>query len=306
MQTILGANGVIAINLVKNLTTYTKQIRLVSRNPRKINSNDELIKANLLDPKETDAAINGSEIVYLTVGIPYRSELWKRDWPKIMQNVINGCKKYNAKLVFFSNVYPYGKVEGWMTEETPINPCSKKGEVRAKIEETMMNEVKAGNIKAQIVRAADFYGPQTPLSYLKIMVFDNLAKGKKAQWMITDSTRHSFTYTPDAGKATALLGNTETAYNQVWHTPTDRNVPTGKEFIELAAKAFGTKPNYMILKKWMMQSFGLFNGDVKEMIEMLYQCESDYLFDSTKFEKAFNISPISYQEGLQEVATSYQ
>jgi len=33
--------------------------------------------------------------------------------------------------------------------------------------------------------------------------------GKKANWQGSANYKHSFTYTPDAGKATALLGNTE-------------------------------------------------------------------------------------------------
>ena len=306
MQTILGANGVIANNLSKHLPRYTNEIRLVSRNPKKINDTDQLMKADLLDAQQTADAIKGSKVVYLTAGIPYRTAIWRTQWPIVMQNVIDGCKRHNARLVFFSNVYPYGLVKGKMTEETPFNPCSKKGEIRATIETSLLNELKNGNLLAQIVRAADFYGPHTPLSYLKVMVFDNLAKGKKAQWFISDQLKHSFTYTPDAGKATALLGNTDHAYNQVWHLPTDQNTLTGKEFMDMAAKAFGVAPNYMVLKKWMVQMAGLFIGDIKEMTEMLYQNEHDYLFDSSKFEKAFDFKLTTYQEGLAEVAQSYR
>lgn len=306
MQTILGANGVIANNLSKHLPRYTNEIRLVSRNPKKINDTDQLMKADLLDAQQTADAIKGSKVVYLTAGIPYRTAIWRTQWPIVMQNVIDGCKRHNARLVFFSNVYPYGLVKGKMTEETPFNPCSKKGEIRATIETSLLNEVKNGNLQAQIVRAADFYGPHTPLSYLKVMVFDNLAKGKKAQWFISDQLKHSFTYTPDAGKATALLGNTDHAYNQVWHLPTDQNTLNGKEFMDMAAKAFGVAPNYMVLKKWMVQMAGLFIGDIKEMTEMLYQNEHDYLFDSSKFEKAFDFKLTTYQEGLAEVAQSYR
>ncbi|GAB1445838.1 MAG: NAD-dependent epimerase/dehydratase family protein [Cyclobacteriaceae bacterium] len=306
MQTILGANGIIANNLAKHLPGYTHEIRLVSRNPKKVNDTDQLVKADLMDASQTTEAIKGSKVAYLTIGIPYRTEVWKKQWPVVMHNVIEGCKQHNAKLVFFSNVYPYGKVEGWMTENTPFNPCSKKGEVRANIELTLLDEIKRENINAQIVRAADFYGPHAPVSFLKPMVFDNFDKGKKAQWFMSDQIKHSFTYTPDAGKATALLGNTDHAYNQVWHIPTDKNVPTGKEFLELAATAFGVQPNYMVLKKWMVRMAGLFNGDIKESVEMLYQNEYDYLFDSTKFERVFNIHPTLYKDGLTEVAQSYK
>jgi uncharacterized protein YbjT (DUF2867 family) len=46
-QTILGANGAIGIELAKALTTYTTDIRLVSRNPKKVNPNDMLFPADL-------------------------------------------------------------------------------------------------------------------------------------------------------------------------------------------------------------------------------------------------------------------
>ena len=217
-----------------------------------------------------------------------------------MNNVIKACIKNKSKLVFFDNVYSYGKVDGWMTEETPAKPDSEKGKIRAKLNRMIMNEIEQGNLKAIIAKAPDFYGPNSPLSFVTIMVFDNFKKGKKAQWFADVNKKHSLIYTPDAGKATAMLGNTESAYNQVWHLPTNRNVLTGKEFIELAAKAMGVKPEYMIVKKWMARLLGLFNKPVKESYEMLYQNEYDYLFDSTKFEKAFNYQPVSYEEGIAE------
>lgn len=304
MQTILGSTGVIGKELAKALPQYTNEIRLVSRNPKKVNEGDELVKANLLNAEEVFKAVDGSEVVYLTSGVQYAINIWRRDWPVIMKNVIDACKKNNSKFVFFDNVYSYGKVDGWMTEETPAKPDSEKGKVRAMLNEMIMNEVKQGNLKAIIAKAADFYGPDTPLSFVNIMVFENFKKGKKAQWMLNENKKHSFTYTPDAGKGTAILGNTESAYNQVWHLPTNKKVLTGKEFIELTAKAMGVKPDYMVVKRWMLSLLGIFNKVIKENNEMLYQNDSDYLFDSSKFEQTFNYKPISYEEGIISTAKS--
>lgn len=304
MQTILGSSGVIGKELAKTLPQYTNKIRLVSRNPKKVNDEDELVSANLLNSKDVLRAVEGSGVVYLTAGLQYDIKVWRRDWPAIMNNVIDACKKNNSKFVFFDNVYSYGKVDGWMTEETPVKPNSEKGKVRADLHKMIMNEIDQGNIKAIIAKAADFYGPDTPLSFVNIMVFENFKKGKKAQWMIDVNKKHSFSYTPDAGKGTAILGNTESAYNQIWHLPTNKNVLTGKEFLELAAKAMNVKPEYMVVKKWLLSVLGLFNKVIKENNEMLYQNDSDYLFDSTKFEKAFNYKSISYEEGIINTAKS--
>ena len=304
MQTILGAGGVIGRELAKSLPTFTDKIRQVSRHPKKVNPSDEVVSADLLDPEQILKATQGSDVVYLTAGLPYSIKTWQSQWPIIMKNVIEACKRHNSKLVFFDNVYPYGRVKGWMTEATPMNPSSKKGEVRKKIDEMILDEVGRGSLKAIIARAADFYGPNTPLSFVNVMVFDNVRKGKKAQWLINDKVKHSLTYTPDAGKATAILGNTESAYNQVWHLPTDRNALTGKEFIEQVAKEFGSSSRYMVLPRWMVQMVGMFNGIIRESVEMLYQNDSDYLFDSSKFDKAFNFKATSYSQGIRETVKS--
>ncbi len=305
MQTILGV-GTVGTELAKALTTYTKNIRLVGRNPKKVNQNDELFQADLTNLEETIRAVEGSEVVYLTVGIPYSTKVWERDWPIVMQNVITACKKHNAKLVFFDNVYMYGKVSGWMTEETPIKPSSKKGEVRARVAEMLLREVRNGKLKALIARSADFYGPNTPTSVLSVMVFGNLKKGKKPQWMVNDEVKHTFTYVPDAVRAMALLGNTESAYNQVWHLPTDKNALTGKEIIKFATEAFRVKSQHTLLSKGMLRMAGFFIGIVRENMEMLYQNESDYLFDSSKFEHAFKFQVTPYKDGIIKTVRSFK
>ena len=57
-----------------------------------------------------------------------------------------------------------------------------------------------------------------------------------------------------------------------------------------------------ILPKWLISAVGLFVPIMKEMKEMLYQNEFAYEFDSSKFEKAFQFKPTSYDEGIQVTA----
>lgn len=305
MQTILGSTGAVGTLLAHALTPYTQKIRLVSRNPKQLTGYQfELVKADLLDPKAAYQSIKGSEVVYLTVGMAYNSTVWKRDWPILIQHVIQACEETGAKLVFFDNVYLYGKVDGWMVEDCPINPGSKKGEVRAEVVRRIWEAVKRGSLNALIARSADYYGI-SPLSIPFITVIDPFSKGKAARCLLSDVHLHSYTYLPDAAQATALLGNTESAYNQVWHLPTDTQVLTAKEFIQLAAETFGVKPSYSIISKRMLSLLGIFSRPMREMIEMGYQTEHDYLFSSSKFEATFGKQYMSYQEGMAEIAAHY-
>lgn len=305
-QTILGSGGSIGIELAKILPKYTHKVRLVSRNPVKVNESDELVKADLTNEAEVMKAVEGSEIAYLLVGLPYSAKVWGRFWPLVMKNVVAACMKHHTKLVFFDNVYMYDPAHlHHMDENTPINPSSKKGEVRAKIARMIMDQADQGNLTALIARSADFYGPKIERNgMIREMVFKKLAAGKKANWLCSMNYRHSVTYTPDAAKATALLGNTEDAYNQVWHLPTAPDPPTGREWIEAAAREMGVKPGFQVAPKFLVSLMGLFMPLIKEMVEMLYQYDRDYIFDSKKFEERFNFKPTPYLEGIKQIVQS--
>jgi nucleoside-diphosphate-sugar epimerase len=164
-----------------------------------------------------------------------------------------------------------------------------------------MDRVKEGRLTATIARSADFYGPgANTTGILNLMVIDKLAKGQTANWIGSDHVAHSYTYTPDAGKALFMLASDPSAYNQVWHLPTSNPAPNGKEYVEMVAAALQTKPKYMKLGSFMIKMAGLFNTTIGEIHEMMYQTTHPYIFDSTKFEKHFNFTPTSYEEGIAQ------
>ena len=302
MQTILGAGGIIGKELAKNLPQFTNKIRLVSRNPKRVNAGDELVSCDLTNAEQVKEAVKGSEIVYLTVGLDYNLKVWEDIWPKIMRNTIDACAFHDSRLVFFDNVYMYDKDHlGGMDENTPINPPSKKGKVRAEITEMLINSWEKGTISGLIARAPDFYGPGNDKSMLMISVYDNFKTGKKANWLGKIDCKHSFIYTPDAGVATAKLGNNNSCYNQVWHLPTAPEPLTGKEWIDVFAKEMNVKSRYQIAGETMTGILGLFNPMMKELAEMIYQYDRDYVFISTKYEHFFNSPPTSYANGIESI-----
>jgi len=194
-----------------------------------------------------------------------------------------------------------------MTEQTPYAPVSKKGEIRARIATMLMEEAKRGNLTAMIARAADFYGPADAQHGMpNVLVFDAWAKGSKAAWMVNDSVPHSLTFTPDAARGVAMLAERDSAWNQVWHLPTAAPALTGKEFIETAAQAFGVRPKHRILNRGMIKVGGWFNPLVRELYEMLYQYDSPYVFDSSKFAGEFGFGGTAYSEGIPRAASSFR
>jgi nucleoside-diphosphate-sugar epimerase len=302
LHTILGANGTIAQDLVPVLRSNNEHVRLVSRNPKPVEGM-EIRKADVLDYEQLKNALEGSSVVYLVIGIPYDHKIWQRDWPVIMRNVIEICKLNGAKLIFFDDVYMYGKVEGAITEETPYRPSSRKGKVRAGVARMLEQEMKAGTIDAAIARAVDFYGPGvTDKSAAGTLVFANMKKGKRAQWFINADVPRSYNYIPDAAKAMYMLGTQDQAIGQVWHLPSVQPALTGREFIKLAAANMNASAKVTVLPKLLLKVLGWFNPFLKELYEMNYQDEFPLQFSSAKFEKAFNFKPTSYEEGVKKTA----
>jgi nucleoside-diphosphate-sugar epimerase len=302
MQTILGAGGGAGTEITKELSNYTKDIRVVSRNPRKVNDTDQLMKADLTDPKQLDEAVKGSEVVYITIAFEYKLKVWEELWPKFMKNVIDICSRHKSKIVFVDNVYMYDpKYLSNMTEETPINPVAEKGKVRAEVARLIMNAFEKNRVEAIIARAPDFYGPGVTTSMLYQTVYLKLLKNKNPQWLGELDVIHSFIYSKDIGKAVALLGNTPNAYNQVWHLPTTNQKLTNRDWIDLMMKVMNRQKKIQTVPDWMIKALGIFIPILRELQDVGYQFKNDYFFNSSKFCKKFNFTPISPEQGIKEI-----
>src|SRR5262249_35413123 len=183
-------------------------------------------------------------------------------------------------------------------EATPYNPRSRKGEVRARIATMLMDEVKRGELRAMIVRAADFYGPDASLSVTHATVTERVKAKKTPQWLGNAEAVHTLTYPPDAGRCLAALGNTASAYGQVWHALTSKEPITGEQYVRIACEMSGRPYALQVVPRWMLFLMGIFVPVVRENVEMLYQFEYDYRFDSSKAERALGLPPTAYRNRI--------
>ncbi len=301
MQTILGSGGAIGTELAKALSKFTNEIRLVSRNPKKVNDTDSLFSADLSVQEQVEQAVQGSVICYLTLGYDYNTKLWQEKWPPLIRNVVEACIRHQSKLVFFDNVYAIGgdNVKS-ITESSPISPSSKKGEVRAYVDKYILESVEKGKLTAILARAPDFFGPIKDKSLLMNLIYDNLSKGKKAQWFCNADVVHTTGFAPDLAKGTAILGNAPEAFNQVWNLPVDSNALTGREWVKLFADEMSTSAEVQVLPGLGMAALGLFVPVLKEIYEMRYQFDREYYFDSTKFVTKFDYIATTNKEAVKK------
>ncbi|MBS1747166.1 MAG: NAD(P)H-binding protein [Bacteroidetes bacterium] len=281
MQTILDAGGAIGKTLAKEILKYDANTRLVSRHPSKINESDELMAGNITNKTFVEKAVEGSEIVYLAAGLKYNYKVWLVQWPLIIQNVLDACKKSGSKLVFFDNAYMYDPMHlENLTEETSIRPVSKKGKLRA----------------------ADFYGPLVNTSVMIETVYKRMNAGKKPMWLGNPDAYHSMTYTIDAAKATALLANTTDTYQQVWHLPTEMERLTGRQWVQQFSKEMNKPEKFISISGKLTRLIGVLVPFFMELGEMMYQFDNNYFFNCEKFKGRFpGFEITSPEKGVREV-----
>ena len=303
MQTILGANGQIGEELARELKrNFTSDIRIVSRNAKKVNDTDTVFSADLSIREQAIEAVKGSEIAYFTLGLPISSDLWEQQFSLITQNVIDACKINGTKLVFFDNTYMYPQDDRVLNEQTPFAPVGRKGKVRKAMAEMVLKEMQSGELEAVICRAPEFYGPGKTQSITNTLVFNNIKEEKKLKVPLSDTKKRSLIWTPDASRATALIGNTPDAFGQTWHLPVDESHPTYKEFIALASDIYGRELKYAVMPKFLFKIGSLFNKRVKELLELLPRYEHDNVFDDTKFRKRFpDFEVTTYRQGIERI-----
>ncbi|GAB3605905.1 SDR family oxidoreductase [Conyzicola nivalis] len=287
---VLGGNGVVGRETVRALLERGETPASFGRRPSTVDGAHPLI-GDLLDRAHVSTAIRGAEVAYLTAGLPYSGRVWAEQWPVVVGNIVDAAIEHGTHLVYFDNVYAYGRVHGPMTEHTAIVPAGKKGRVRASALETLAEASDRGLI-VTTVRSADFYGPGASTSVFNSFALDRIAKGKTATWLFDADQPHSLTHTPDIGDALALVGTVPEARGGTWHVPTAPAL-TGREYIELAGGRIG------VMGGATMRVGSLFNSAARETLELAHQYTAPYIFDSTAFETAFGVTATPVARGIE-------
>ncbi|MFK7921881.1 MAG: NAD-dependent epimerase/dehydratase family protein [Bacteroidia bacterium] len=306
LHTVLGAAGSIGQATIQALQSRGLPIRAVSRSAALPNVQN--LKADILDLGQTRTAIQASSHVYLCVGLPYKTEIWARDWEIIMQNVITACSEENATLIFLDNIYMYGPtpLQVPFDESHPQNPSSQKGQARKRTADLMIKAMESGTIKGVIGRAADIYGPKAVNSSLYISVLERMMSGKGPQLLAPLDVPHRYSSTTDIGHALVELALAEDTYGQIWHLPVGPLTSAG-EMVDLLNQTLGTNLKATVLPSFMRKILSIFISPLKEIEEMLYQVQQPYDFSDAKFRTRFpNFKVSSYEAGVSSMIASFQ
>ena len=132
-----------------------------------------------------------------------------------------------------------------------------------------------------------------------------LIAGKAAQVLGNPSTPHTYAYVPDIAKGLVTLGAHEEALGGVWHLPHSETTTT-RDFIERIANALGVTARVQAMPKPLARLLGLFNGDVRELIELWYEFNQPFVVDDSKFRRAFDATATPLDEAIGRTAAWFR
>jgi nucleoside-diphosphate-sugar epimerase len=257
--------------------------------------------ADISDPAQAAAAVAGAQVVFQCTSPAYHK--WPAQFPALQASVVDAAAAAGALLVVAENLYGYGPGPGLLTEDRPLTAATRKGAVRAKLWQDLAAAHEAGRLRVVAGRASDFYGPGVGAgSVVGDRFFGALLRGKPAEVLGDPDRLHTYTYIGDFGEALVALSETESTWGRAWHVPSAPAVTT-RSFATQAADLAGvevpsTGPRLRRLPAWQLRMVGLAVPAVREMPEMLYQFEQDWVVDYSAYAAAVGGRPTPMRTAL--------
>jgi nucleoside-diphosphate-sugar epimerase len=304
LHTVLGA-GPVAKATVTALLARGLPVRVVHRSgtfPKQPGL--EVMAADIADVAQLTQAFTGSAVVYMCAMPAYHR--WAEEFDAMMANVLQACAAAGSAMVFADNLYMYEESPNApLTESTPLQPATRKGAVRARIADMVLQANWDGTVKTTIARASDFFGPGVDNAMLGNRFFPQLIAGKTVQWFGNPDMPHTFTYVPDFGNALAELGVDGKGWGEVWHVPSSVTCSARE-----AANATAALTKQAVKLKGggrlMLSIVGIFLPQAKEMIEMLPHFETPYVVDSSKWHSRMHSRATPWSQALAATVASYR
>lgn len=253
----------------------------------------ELMRGDATDRNFCVDAARGASTVYHCMNPAYSSRIWADVIPKYIENLIAAAAKAGARLVVLQSVYMLGRTGGRpMNEDTPMNPCSRKGEIRAREAERLFEAHRRGEVRATAGRASDFYGPGATASHVGDQFWKPVIAGGRGQVLVNPDAIHTYHYVPDVATGLATLGTAgDDAYGKPWMLPC-APAESMRALVARFSRHLGREIELRVMPRWAVKTLGVVVPMIGEIGEMLYQWDEPFVIDDQRFRAAFHGEPV--------------
>jgi nucleoside-diphosphate-sugar epimerase len=286
---ILGATGSIGYAFAENLCSKNISITVLVRDVEKANKlfknnpNIEIIMGDVQDLSILKKI--SADKKYIFHGINYPYDQWFGNMDTATQKIIEAASLNKAMIIFPGNVYNYGNLP-LIKEDSPQNPCTRKGKLRVELEAMLFDAAQLGKCTVLNVCLPDFWGPNVLNEGVK-PIFVNALKGKALPYIVTVDIPHQMVFTKDAAEIMVRLmqKGVEKPYDK--YNYGGQIHPTIRGLLNQISRVANAPEKITVHPKWLFSVLGIFIPMMKEVKEMLYLFEGTVILDDTKVRKLF-------------------
>jgi nucleoside-diphosphate-sugar epimerase len=289
---VLFGGGQVGQPLARILLERGNRVRIVKRSAGGVPAGAELVQGDATDLNLCVEAARGASTVYHCMNPPYYARVWAELLPRYMENLIAAAGRSGARLVVLDNVYMLGRPRGKpLDEDTLPRPCSRKGEIRARVAERMWEAHRRGDVKATTGRASDYYGPGGTLTHLGDQFWRPVIAGKRGRVLVDPDASHTYHYIPDVAAGLAALGTAQAdVYGRPWMLPCTP-AETMRALVARLSRELGREIELMTVPRTVLKMLALFVPFLREIDEMLYQWAEPFEINDARFRARFGLGP---------------
>jgi nucleoside-diphosphate-sugar epimerase len=296
---ILGATGGVGGAVAEALVAHGWKVRGLVRarrsplnGPGPLGAALEWVKGDAMNAADVRGAAAGAQIIFHGLNPP-RYQNWRGLAIPMLANTIAAARLTGARIIFPGNVYNFGP-DAWpiVDESSPQNPTTRKGAVRVEME-AMLRSAAQGGVRSLVVRAGDFFGPQTRDSWFSSVILKGGAQAKAIVYPGEPKAGHAWAYLPDLAETFARLADGEQGLKpfEVFHFG-GHWIEPGIAFAEALRRAIG-RPDAPIRRfPWFALYLGApFSGLFRELLEMRYLWRQPLRLDNARLTQRLGAEP---------------
>ena len=295
---VIFGTGPLGLAVARRLSSSGEQVRLVNRSRRATAPDGvEVVAADATDTAASRRVCEGAEVVYHCATGAYGR--WAEFLPPLMSGIIEGAAAAKAKVVYGDNLYAYGPVDGPLREDLPYHPVGPNTRARADVATTLMDAHAAGNVRAAIGRASDFYGRGVRQSKAGDIIFGQALAGKPARVVGDPDELHTYSFIDDFAAGLVTLAQRDEALGQVWHIPNAETVTT-RRFVEMVYAQVGRPARIRPTPGIAITLLALVSPPMAAVKETMYQSEDSWVVDDGKFVRAFGTRATPHEKAIEQ------
>jgi nucleoside-diphosphate-sugar epimerase len=222
-----------------------------------------------IDRLDAIEAARDADVVLHALNPPFKT--WRRMALAHAYSAIEVAETAGATLMFPGNLYNYGAgMPGVIDESTPMQPTTRKGDIRVEIEQRMQEAADRG-VRTIILRAGDFFGSGRG-SWFDLVITKQLARNEVTYPGPLD-VMHEWAYVPDLAATMVRLAEMRERLGMFETFGFPGHAVTGRTLVDAIAQASGRDSRDLRVRQmqwWMIKVLSPFFALPRELSELDY------------------------------------